>query len=304
MILNELEGVPIKQHRALLYRGRSFELFQRSKSKTIYAVGEFSENPFRKGARYEEYIAPPEMLSYEHVENTSTWFHANYIEPSKIATAAGIKKSSLPRKTGVGAIQPFTSALTIKETNIIVTAVTAIIILIHFIFSARAWEQLCIVKSELYRSVSGQITSPEFTISSTRALRLDYHSDVNGNWSEAEIELFNEETGESIGTVCGAEYYTGYDDGGMWSEGEQQTNTILSAVRPGTYRMIVKPNRGLSNASGSEFSVVLSSTPTITSNMFVCVGVVLAFGLFQYFRRRSFESSRWSNSDFNPYADD
>lgn len=300
-LIHEIDEAPRKGHRTLDYEGTEYALFQKSKSNTLHAAGEFSTPPFRKGAKYEEYIAPPEMLSCETTESGVTWFHAVHISPAGIAEATGLKKSEMPSQTGVGAVQPFSSALSQVHTNYIVGGTIVLLFIIQIIFAGGDSRELCVVNSSQADPVTGKITSHLFTKESESAVELEYRSDVFGNWSEAEIELYNEETGESVGTLCGAEYYSGVDDGGTWTEGEQLTTTILSSVDAGTYRMIVKPNKGTANATGSNFNVTLSNKPAIASNLFVMILAVMILALIQYFRRRSFESSRWSSSDYNPY---
>lgn len=269
MLLTELDRVPtVKFSRSTaILDDTKYAVFQKSKSNTIHALGEFSEMPLRRGIRYEEYIAPPEMLSLEITAGGHTWFHGKHISEKELAKAANIETSELPARNGIGPVQPFSS--NVSQQTMILAAVVAVLLLlvIMAISSASRVNSTVVTASSGQRdTLTGKITTPSFNLTTSGAVRLYYQSDCYNNWSEAQVELVNEATGESQGTIIGAEYYAGVEGGESWSEGSNSSDQIISSVPAGKYHLLITPFRGTSNTSGQIYSLSLEQGVTPGSN--------------------------------------
>lgn len=100
------------------YRGRSFRLFQRSPARVTYVLGEFYwKVSIDETVQVRDYIAPPEMLSVEVSQSTTTDTHGHtqtaeevnmsrsvYVKHEEIEQAFGVR--GLPRSWGPAANQP------------------------------------------------------------------------------------------------------------------------------------------------------------------------------------------------------
>jgi hypothetical protein len=302
IVLTELDAPPERDAvTQVTYGEKKFSLFQKSRSNTIAAIGEFPGMPLRHSIRYEEYIAPPQMMSCEYTATSVTWFRGDHMTKAEVAQATGIKAGDLPSSTGVGAIEPFKAKIPPRDAAYISMGAIMILMVLFAITGSGTATRLMTVHSHEKDSLTGKVTSAPFVVDARTALLLTYESDCYNNWSELDVELFNETTEESVGTLIGTEYYAGVTEGESWNEGSNNTNVILSSVAPGTYRIIATPARGTANDTGKTFKLEVENNATITSNFWVCFFLLILFPVIMHFRARAFESSRWSSSDYNPY---
>jgi hypothetical protein len=305
MVLTELDAVPVRgsSDSIAILDTQQYDIFQKSRFNTIHASGEFASIPLLKGVRYQEYISPPEMLSVEMSASAHTWFKGVHISGKDLAKGANVEANTLPPRYGVGAVQPFASNVS-QHINTGIAAAGCMLMLIIMMISSSSFSGTDTVTAYSYEAdtLTKKITTGSFEIKKTGALQLLYESDCYNNWSEAEVELVNEATGESRGTIIGAEYYAGTDSEGSWTEGSKTSDQIISSVEAGKYHLLITPFRGTSNTSGAMFTLKLTQGVSIGSNLLCCALLLVLVPVIQYFRRRSFESSRWSSSDYNPYS--
>ncbi len=286
------------------HEDRTYRLFQRSRSTTLTAIGEFAENAREKRPKYEEYIAPPYLLSLEAGASYREWFLGEHVERDEVAKVFGLEKEDLPSQSGIGPAQPRKIKFTQSALIRLSVVAMALVIVLQIIFSSSAAERQVVQMNENFPdSLSGAtVSSPSFLLEKDMSnLDFAYSSDVSNNWSEADIELVNEQTGESRGLSLGAEYYFGADSDGPWSEGSRSSDGIISSVEPGRYHVNVKNMRGTTGSGGQSFQLTGVYDVCVDSNFYVIMALILIFPVANYLLGRQFEKSRWMDSDYSPF---
>ncbi len=98
----------------------------------------------------------------------------------------------------------------------------------------------------------------------------------------------------------GVEYYSGYSGGESWSEGNQTTEKMISALPAGTYQILLQPYRE-NFSSINDFNLSIVADVPIWSNFWITAALILLFPAIHWLREYTFEKRRWMNSDYTPY---
>lgn len=292
-----------RSYHTITYDEKDFALYQKYKSTTLSACGEFLANTYGPAVAYEEFISPPYMLSCETGATYREWFLGEYISQQNVADGFGLNKSDLPERIGVGAIQPVNTRFSNEGFMRVCGFFIGLLFLIMIVHSSQCESNsIAYVNQSLPDSLMGTtIVSKPFTLTGrSTALSFEYSSNVNNNWSEADIMLINDKTQDTRGLTIGAECYSGVDDGEAWSEGSQYSSTILSSVEPGTYHLNIKPSKGSTGSGGGGFTINVVHDVAVMSNFMLLLGVLLLFPAINWLRRKRFETARWMNSDYTP----
>jgi hypothetical protein len=152
------------------------------------------------------------------------------------------------------------------------------------------------------RAAAGRVmTSPRFTIKSgPRPVWIRAYAPADNNWLGLDVDLVNTKTNETFSSGIGIEYYHGYD-GESWSEGSQQGEASLPSVPAGEYILNIEPE-GDPQINRMPFTLRVESGGLFWSNFWLGLVLLLIYPGWVLIRSRSFEVSRWSESDFSPYA--
>jgi hypothetical protein len=105
--------------------------------------------------------------------------------------------------------------------------------------------------------------------------------------------LRNVKTGEAVQFVEGIEYYSGSD----WSEGSPNKSTTIPGVEPGKYQLLADPEAD-PQVDQMGYHITVHTDAPIWRNFFVCLGLLLLYPTYRFWRTKSFETARWSESDF------
>lgn len=281
----------------------SFKRFLVGKAKVIYVLGEFYWR-VKTGdtVSVEDYIAPPEILCCEREETEAIWSLGSYIEAEEIRTAFGIT-GEFPAPVGVAPSQPSPYS---KKTPLALQAfgvLFLVVTLFQFYFVFRAARQELYRQDFTFTEPGTSLTSQTFDIPQGRAnLEFALYSPVQNGWIDAGIDLIDDSRHTSVELEQGVEYYSGWD-GGSWSEGSQRSDVVLSSIPGGRYHLVVQP---VSAGGGFDRSFTLSirRDVVIWSNYFAVIFLLAPYPLYLWWRNRAFETARWSDSDFSPYAVD
>jgi len=123
---------------------------------------------------------------------------------------------------------------------------------------------------------------------------------VNNSWAFVDGTLFNEETGVLVPFGIEVSYYHGVSGGESWSEGGRNSSAYLSAIPAGTYSLRLAGQRS-ANSVGDISVEVHQGVPSWLHVGLLFGGLVLVAG-WVGFLSYCFESARWSESDYSPYA--
>lgn len=282
------------------YKQKKFRLFNDGTARVTYVEGEFYWRIKAGNASLaRDYIAPPESLSVEISKNEENWSLGIHIDAETIQKAFQVGNPP-PYSMGVGMAQP--SPIKEKLQKCIKPMLTSLVVLfgLWVIRGITASNKLV---HQSYHSVSSEedfkktIKTEEFEISGrTSNIRIHGTAPILNSWLYADAILINVDSQKGIPIPLEISYYRGGD----WSEGSRSSSRIINNVPPGRYYLNLKLQKGPTFLRGN-FYLEIRRDVTFNSNMFMAVILILLGPLFTFFRSRSFEVSRWSNSDYSPY---
>ncbi|UOQ96266.1 DUF4178 domain-containing protein [Hymenobacter sp. 5317J-9] len=288
----------------------TYRLYNRYQARVLWAVGEFDwdiEGDDR--LKIAEFILPPQMLVQEKApNNTVVWYRAEHVEPREVASAFNLRPGAMPPQEGVGAIQPDPVKASWPALSTLTTVAFVVLLLLQIGQHLRHPDQL-LLKASLQvladttaKTAPGTgrvIVSPSFTLDHQAALQIDLTTTLNNQWLELPVSLVNEQTGQGFEFTKNIEFYNGVEGGESWTEGSRDADAVLSRVPAGRYHLNFYPFTEAGPAAPS-IEVRVTADPPLWSNFFVVLLLLLVFPAWQYFRRASHETQRWSQSDYGP----
>lgn len=292
------------------YRGRVYKLFSKDNVHTVQAAGEFPVAIHLK-SHYTEYIDPPNILSREKYGDTVETYFGRYVEPEELKAACpAIGK--LPWRRGVGTAQKFKTS--ISSRNMLVAAVLYVMALIILAGIGASRKELKTTMTYDVRTYQAPGTTapviedslnPKYKVSNVfeisknhSALLFEFHCPVENSWVSTESILINLDTGEEITLWKDVEYYYGYDDG-KWTEGSNSASKIVPNLSAGTYKVLARAEGPKGSLSGMVTSKIFTDPPVL-SNFIIFLIIGLLFPALYWYRKSSFETKRWNNSDYDP----
>ena len=289
--------------------GRTYELYNKYSPRIHHAAGEFDWNILKdQELTVQEFIAPPYLLTREQGPGKAAeWYQAEHMEPAEVAAAFGVPRSSLPSRSGVGAIQPAPGEQSWTALLYFSFGLAVLALLLQI---GLAWVRPArTLFSDTYTSQpapgnapgaspSAVIVTPSFEVKDPAALYFQLWAGVDNQWLELPVSLVEERTGRGYEFTKTFEYYHGYEDGENWSEGSADADATLTGIPAGRYHLNLYPQS--ENAQPIGLRVSVSEHPTLESNLVLLLLAVLAFPIGQYIRRRLHEQIRWTNSDYGP----
>jgi hypothetical protein len=293
---------------------RKYKLWHRYRPVIRDAQGEFDWNILNdERLKIQEFMAPPYQLSSEQEPGEApVWYVAEYVEPEYVAAAFGLSVVDLPERFGIGSAQLPPSPNWPRLLHLAVWAGLALLALQLVLLAVRGPEQVLNQSFALPEPVAvagssqtmQMLTSQSFTLARTTALEINLNvPHLNNHWAEVTASLVNEQTGRGYEFTRSIEYYQGYEGGEHWTEGGTDAQATLSHVPAGRYHLNLYPTLDAGAGSDNLVAVVETSTP-LWSNFWLALLAVLALPILVGWRQYNFESSRWQQSEFNPYPTD
>lgn len=289
------------------FEGRTYLLFNKGQATTTYAIGEFYWR-VKVGdvVDMSDFICPPLMLSCERNRNELIWSQGEYTSPETIRNAFQLTMS-LPEPNGVAANQP-------REVNPSLhwsvprqwLAFAALITLVQFFQACTAKQNIVLTFPLTLAPIdTGKtIATPPFQLSGgTDNLEVEIRSNAYNSWFEVDGDLVNDSNGASEDFNSGVEYYTGTDSDGRWSEGSQSASTIVSSIPEGQYHLNLTPTGEAFQRGGTAAQVLVTRSVPMWSNWILAMIALSLFPIWSWWRDRSFEIERWSQSDYSPYPE-
>ena len=287
--------------------GESYQLYHRYTAQVVFAQGEFYYDITDSG-NYTEYVSPPWMMTRELRKKEVGWYKGEYVAPADLAKASQ-EAAKIPPRIGIGACQPNHVTQQYQETLRVSLVALLLLLLLQgwLVTSARKNEVLresydlqdSIVASSYPATSAKPLITPSFSLKEgTKNMEVELYSAVDNSWFEAEMTLVNEATGAERDLNMGVEYYHGYEDGEYWTEGEQRTEEVLSAVPEGSYHLVIVPSKP---ASFAHVEVRVRRDVPTWSNFCIAIVLLAILPAIQYYRKYRFEKQRWMNSDYSPY---
>lgn len=285
------------------FRGRDkFKRFGTCKAEVTYVVGEFYWRvKVGETCRVDDYVCPPLMLSREVSTKEVTWSQGEYLEPTEISAAFGVKAAP-PERVGVHANQP--NPLVERHARIcrlfwtLAAMATLLQFAFAFIFSSQVVLKQPLVFSQLNEEVT--LTSQDFILKNrARSLVVSHNTDLENNWLSLNTALVERNTGQAYTAIQEISHYKGVDEGESWSEGSPSDEIVFRAVPAGTYYLVIDYELGKDNPRTAADKLEVVRNPAAWSNYVLTLVFLSGFPLLSRWRRNAFESRRWSESDFS-----
>ncbi|UOQ67476.1 hypothetical protein [Hymenobacter volaticus] len=296
----------------------TYQIYNRYSPRILYAVGEFDWNILEdEQLVISEFILPPFMLVQEQQKSGEriNWYKAEHLEPTQVEAAFQADPSRMPRRNGVGAIQPapgesnwpllkgfaLTMALAVVITQLLLLLAKPERLLLQQQFSS----QPTTLDNAVAATAAGSnnvIVTRSFEVQGPAALEFDVRSSLSNQWVEVPITLVNERTGVSYEFTKSLEYYSGVEDGESWSEGSRQDDATLAGIPSGRYHLNLYPTSDFGTSLLVDLTV--SQNTPLHSNAVLALLLLLLYPGIQYFRRYNFEQTRWLSSDYGPQETD
>ncbi len=281
-----------------------FEVFNRGKAEVTFALGEFSwQIKIGQKVKMHDYISPPFMLTVEEEDQELQISISEYVPFNEILI--GLKdisnlNLSIPWKTTPNQINPYLENWP-KIRNVWLMGLFSLCFL-GFIFNELQPKPEIYSQKIFENAATGnipEVISSTFEIkSSVGNVGTSLYSPLSNQWAEVDIELINEDTGDSYPVQTGVEFYSGSDYDGAWSEGSRSSQAIISHVPAGRYHAEIS---ALSDKPIPYISLKLQRNVSMWMNFFIALICISLYPVWCIWRRRSFEMSRWENSDYSKY---
>lgn len=278
------------------YEGTQYTLYHSYSYDILFAAGAFDENVLEYEEMHTwEYIEPPYMVVNEVLHGKQDWYKANYMERSDVAAAFGLSAGKLPRRHGVGVIQPSPYARNKKWLNLFCTVMVAAVVLTEVLLAA--FRPATTVLNNSYElvpdtAVTGSyrmIATEPFSLQRKGGLDISVSASLSNEWLEAGVTLVNDHDGSTYDFTRTLEYYSGVEGGESWSEGSCKASAFLGGIPPGRYHLNIFPysDKWLS----VPLHVTVERQPLLWSNALLLLLAILSVpfintALDKYFEKR------------------
>lgn len=287
-----------------VFLGTRYKHFQTATASVSYLIGEFYWRVnLGEQAQVSDYVAPPLMLSSEKTGKEITWSLGEYVTPDEIASAFKLK-TPLPKPVGVYANQPSPHLDGHKRYWLAfrLFAVTALAIQIGLAIIAQN-KQVYQQQIDLSSLANDPFTSDIFTLDGHDSnVVIRNQTSLNNNWAYLDMNLIEKDTGKAYHFTRDVGYYHGVDGGESWSEGDNNDTATLSDIPAGNYYLQIEGETG-SGINTPVTQLAIKRDEPGYSNLFLLLLGIGIFPLIAWWRSHSFESQRWSESDYAAGSD-
>ncbi len=280
--------------------GKKYKRFEQTHTKVAYVKGEF----YWRARTDEEsvvtdYIAPPYMLSISQNDEEINIALGEYIDAKTIETAFALTET-MPHRSGIAPNQ--LGRFTWDEVaNLWFTAIIGIMLafVIQLITSASA-DNATVYSThfDITPAEKSQTLSTEsFTLPKKSNLLITSNSPLKDEWLELNLALVNEQDDTVLEATQAIEFYTGMDYDGYWSEGNQATDSLFSAVPKGKYKLLIDADSGAFPKNNTvTFNISIKRDVSSWSNFWLTFLMLLIYPIIAACWYRYTEYRRWSDS--------
>jgi hypothetical protein len=293
------------------YEGVKLKLFQTAPLSVDTVLGEF----YWKVEQHEQvfandYVAPPAMISKEMSGSEITWSLSTYMKVAEVEAAFGNKFTSISSPTGVAPNQPDPTHGVATPLTLAFIALLALGILFSAMASPKVvYEQSVIVPGGV--AVTPEVTannpdpvpsnvffSEPFALVSGKNIEIGFNASLANNWAYVVASIVNVSSGVVYTIDASMEYYSGYEDGESWSEGDPKAREVIGPVGAGQYVLRLEMQQGASIDVPMNVRVRqgVFRGKYLGWAIFVLGIPFLIFGVYTY----TFERRRWTNSSDGP----
>jgi hypothetical protein len=284
----------------------TFRLFAFSRVSTDYVLGEFYwKVNLQMVTQATDFVNGARILSRETYPNLDeeTWSLGEYVDRHLIEQAFGLSEP-LREPVGVYLNQPNPYREKAKQLSFIVPAILLFLLCVQMISASQAARHDVLKQSFVYHAGttnSAVVSQPFEIIGGNRAVEITFEAPVENNWLEVSAELVKADTQQSVESfIEEISYYHGYDDG-EWKEGGPKREHLIPGLAPGIYRLILETSAD-PGIHEMPLTVTARAGVIVWSNFWIGLILILAYPVYCWLRSWSFESARWSESDYSQFG--
>lgn len=290
------------------YDGRRYRLFQTATAKVTYVDGEFYWR-VSTGEQVDtaDYIAPPYGISKETTKSGAqevAYSHARYMKPAEVEEAFGIE--NLTRPQAPGPMQPYPGPRLGKPWALMLLALLVVAIALGVtrpakVVFAKDFDLTATAPAAGDPENARVVFSDPFELSGNYNVRVDGGAALNNSWLYVAGDLFNEAKGTLQQFDLPLEFYSGIDSGERWTEGDRERGAVLSRPEKGTYvlRLETQWEQGKTPPG---LHVEVREGVFRWMHFLLALLAISLFPILALIGQISFESKRWQDSAYNPYA--
>ncbi|HSK74092.1 MAG TPA: DUF4178 domain-containing protein [Pyrinomonadaceae bacterium] len=281
--------------------GKTFRIFQDAPAVVEYVQGEFYWRVEQgETVQATDFVAPPLMLSREATANEVNWSLGTYKTNAEIEKTFDVSYP-LPKPWSVAPNQPFTGSFyyTWGLLPLVLLLIVAIFMIPFTGLGSTVLTEVFILEPLPNQNAAQTVFSQPFELKDRRNVRISAAApNVSNSWVNLDVDLINEQTQQVTESVpIDIEYYAGVEDGESWTEGGRETDSTLSSLPGGQYRLRLESSWG-NWQQQQPVSVKVEQNVTRGVNFCCAFIVLLIVPLLAVFRKFAFESKRWSESMF------
>ncbi len=275
---------------------RTYQFYESGSSRLVYVDGAL---PWlaRSGDRnsYADLVAPPYMFLVEQGRKEVEYFVGEYMSPAQVWLAFNLDEAA-PGTYGVHPAQPF-SRSPLARSLMVMGAIFALINGFLAFMSIGASGEVIFNKKFDHTAYLKETLSEPFQIGTEPIMALKIGAPLSNSWMALQVALVDASDKVVQEMEADISYYSGVEGGESWSEGSRTSTTYGKAPPPGTYRLLFKAAGGSGNsgrARGEPLQVALVQGLLLSRYFLGLFIISLLFPVFEYLRRRMFETRRWA----------
>lgn len=327
----------IAYRHSLGLNGRTFHIFNRDNVVVDAVKGEFYWR-IKVGDETQacDFVSAPYMLSSEESDDEINISLGRYVSQADIRRA--FPDAHLPYASGVGACQP--SGIRNARSIFSVAALAAVAAVIAHVAVALTSPESMVVDLQgqplsattpapsapmwgadtpapgapypstatlqlpdfvPVQTAAKTLVSQPFELATDSNLRVDTWTNLDNNWAEFDLSLVNDTTHETFDIHQATSRYSGVDDGERWSEGSNHARSYTPLLPKGHYRLLIDSDTDVFQKQPSlPFTLEIHRGASDIWNLWLTLLVLAIYPAWVAWRVWSFESARWSNSDYSP----
>lgn len=284
------------------YRGKTFRRFASAYATTAYVLGEFywevNQGDVAHGT---DFVAPPRLLSREETKHELAYSEGRYVTPQEVKQAFNLPRLDPPRGVAPAQPDPYRGKL---SSSWAWSFGYLLVLLVAYMLLSALRPEVEYFRDEVRLDASAGPSTPSnvrftqpFEVTRRGPLKVRFVVDgLQNDWLGLELNLINEETGTLASVYGEAEFYSGRDVDGPWTEGSRSQTLHLSAVEPGRYVMRITP--AFDRPAPRTYQVFVYGASPRLLWLLIAALLLFAYPVWLMVRSSTFETERWSESSF------
>jgi hypothetical protein len=296
--------------RDVIAEGRTYRLFDSGIATTSYVLGEFPwQVRVGETVKFNDYIAPPYMLSSEETDNEVTWSLGQYTTGQQVWQAFQLPGQPPPAE-GIFANQPSPVAGKAGHAWRTWLWLTIALVLIAMFVSRMKLDKEVFQEQYTYTPAArtlGSATPTESAAFITHDFELPGHrsniellinTDIQNDWIFFGFSLINDDTGVAYDFGREIAYFPSDDE----EKGKPRDSVVIPGIPPGKYYFRIEPEMSPASQHSVRYNITVRRDVPTYGWYWIAGLLLLIPPIVVSLRSRSFEAARWRESDYGAAA--